>query len=1119
MKVTSVDDEGRRFAAGDGDADRTGAAAGGSAPVGGTLLGKRYALERAVGQGAYGRVWYGRRVRDGAPVAVKVPHREYAGDPAVVSRLRRDWSILRTLDHPHLVAVYDLVVEGGSLATVMEYVPGGNLRTRMRRAPMATEQALTVLAQISHALAHIHAAGLMHGDIKPENILLTERDGQPWAKLTDFGLPWIGPTGTTGAPAGTVAYAAPEVVTGRQRDAAGDVYALGVTAYELLGGQRLFQASDVPALIQAHLTERPRRPSGMSSAHWRLIRACLAKDPAQRPSAAQAATLFEDLRQEGVGLRLVVNLGTATTTAVLRWPDGRVEPLVFDGSSVLPSAVYDHPDHDVLTGSAALAAAQDEPQHCDPYPMLRLGDGSVRMGGREVAPRDLVVAIMRRVARHADHAAGRLPNRVAITHPPSWGRDEFDTMVHACHAADLPTPHFVAATVAAAAHFIDSPAVAVRPGQYAVLCDLGAGSTTISVLRRTDAGGFDILAVETLTDAGGVDVDSAILEEVGRTYYAEEPECWERLAQPTTTGDRRAAWQLWVEVRRAKEALSRAQLAPIQLPMLDRTVHLQRHQLDRIAQPGLDRIATAARRVLDTAAVTTSDVSTALLIGGASRTPCVNALVESLLPRATLIAVDEPELVTVRGAANLSPTLPATPEDREQRRPAGRTIPPRTAPEADAYPARRRRPDQLRPPSRPGGSRDRTPPAVPGYRRVLAFVKSRPRLTLPRLAAVLVLLTTATLLYQSEAGPPGGMAGAMGCGYRIAFLSDSGPTTQPSLQSAELAVDQYNVAHPHCLVQLARYDTQGTGNTAGLATAQVNAIANDRRVLGVIGPASAGQANVALPLLDKAGVVAISPTLSDDAVGTGGYRVFHRVVASSEDDTMAAVHWLTATAATSRVFVVDDNAQETVTNAQLAKRLLGTALVGSASVGDPNGNQTGVLAAIQASGANAIYYSGFRETFGALVPRIRANLPQITIVGAHWVADGLTAGPQAAPPTHTFVTVDSTAPGQAAGDFAAQFQTKYNTPVGYYGPEGYDATNILLAGVLAKQTTRTQMLGWVNSFRGQGITGPLSFKPNGNRANATVVLTRVSNNQFYAPQVIAGAGATATGLSPASLAP
>src|SRR5262249_43741285 len=140
-----------------------------SSPADGTPLGSGYVLDHAIGQGAYGRVWYGRRRGDGSPVAIKVLRSEYLTDPDVLARFLRERTMLMGLHHPHLVAVEDLVVEGDTAAVVMELVDGHDLRRVGRQGRLDVDGALTVLAQVAHALAYIHAAGILHRDIKPEN--------------------------------------------------------------------------------------------------------------------------------------------------------------------------------------------------------------------------------------------------------------------------------------------------------------------------------------------------------------------------------------------------------------------------------------------------------------------------------------------------------------------------------------------------------------------------------------------------------------------------------------------------------------------------------------------------------------------------------------------------------------------------------------------------------------------------------------------------------------------------------------------------------------------------------------------------------------------------------------
>lgn len=256
-------------------------------------LGSGYLLLEPIGAGATGRVWRGWRRADETTVAVKVLREEYAADPDIRLRFVREDAALRAVHHPNLVPVHELVFEkGDTLAIVMDFIDGENLRQLLSAGSVEREPAVALLGQLAGALAAVHRAGIVHRDVKPENVLVTRRGGHPWAHLTDFGLARIteGPTVTgLGQLLGTPAYVAPEVVTGQDAGPASDVYALGLTGYEMLAGRRPFTATNPAALLQAHVDAEPPRPAGLAGELWAVIRDCLAKDPHERPSADEFA--------------------------------------------------------------------------------------------------------------------------------------------------------------------------------------------------------------------------------------------------------------------------------------------------------------------------------------------------------------------------------------------------------------------------------------------------------------------------------------------------------------------------------------------------------------------------------------------------------------------------------------------------------------------------------------------------------------------------------------------------------------------------------------------------------------------------------------------------------------
>jgi serine/threonine protein kinase, bacterial len=255
-------------------------------------IGSHYLLHEQIGQGAMGTVWRAEDTVSGAWYAVKVLRPEYALDPAAVTRFVRERNALLALRHPNVVTLHDMIVEGEQLALVMDLLTEGDLG-KLRRdhgGTLPPGLAAALVAQVCDGLAAAHAAGIVHRDLKPGNVLM---DGG-LARLTDFGIARIGgeaPVTTAGTIMGTVSYMAPEALRGAEPAPACDVYAAGVTLYELLTGRPPFTGQ--PAMvIHDHLNAAPRRPDGLPDLPWNVIAACLAKDPAARPSAAELTSVL-----------------------------------------------------------------------------------------------------------------------------------------------------------------------------------------------------------------------------------------------------------------------------------------------------------------------------------------------------------------------------------------------------------------------------------------------------------------------------------------------------------------------------------------------------------------------------------------------------------------------------------------------------------------------------------------------------------------------------------------------------------------------------------------------------------------------------------------------------------
>jgi serine/threonine-protein kinase len=234
-------------------------------------------------------VHHARDLVSGRDVAIKVFHPHVWADEAFRARVRRERESLEALDHPNIIPILDAGESAGAGWIVMPLARGGSLDDLLRRGPIAADEAVRILRQVASALDAAHAAGHLHRDVKPANVLL-QPDGHAW--LADFGVtrPVGGSTTMPGQMVGTAAYMAPEVISGGRPEEAADVYGFACMAFEVMTGRRPFPDDEMASVLFAHV-DRPApcasdvRPE-LSRHMDRALAAGLAKDPAMRPRSA-----------------------------------------------------------------------------------------------------------------------------------------------------------------------------------------------------------------------------------------------------------------------------------------------------------------------------------------------------------------------------------------------------------------------------------------------------------------------------------------------------------------------------------------------------------------------------------------------------------------------------------------------------------------------------------------------------------------------------------------------------------------------------------------------------------------------------------------------------------------
>lgn len=265
------------------------------------VLNNRYVLQERIGGGGMADVYLAEDQLLKRQVAVKVLHEQFQSDTEFIEKFHREAQAAARLSHPNIVSIYDVGVQEDSHFIVMEYVPGHTLKEHIKASgSLSVQESLQIAGGIASALAHAHASGLVHCDIKPHNILITP-DGR--AKVADFGIARAVTESTmtySGNVIGSVHYFSPEQAKGTMITPKSDVYSLGVVLYEMLTGQLPFKGETPVSIAMQHLQDEPLSVRELDAAIPPVIEAVvsrtMSKDPALRPTSSE---LVVDLRQAG----------------------------------------------------------------------------------------------------------------------------------------------------------------------------------------------------------------------------------------------------------------------------------------------------------------------------------------------------------------------------------------------------------------------------------------------------------------------------------------------------------------------------------------------------------------------------------------------------------------------------------------------------------------------------------------------------------------------------------------------------------------------------------------------------------------------------------------------------
>src|ERR1022692_1809035 len=280
----------------------------------GTILGQ-YEIRSSVGAGGMGEVYRAHDTRLDREVAIKVLPESLTSDPDRLRRFEQEARAAAALNHPNILAVYQMATHEGVSYMVSELLDGETLRERLRRGPVPLRKVIDYAMQIAHGLAAAHDKGITHRDLKPENLFVT-KDGR--VKILDFGLAKVGPSKDSlgeeatlasrtepGMVMGTVGYMSPEQVRGKTADHRSDIFAFGTVLYEMVTGRQTFRKPTSAETMTAILNEEPPPISQLAPTVppglQRVVHRCLEKDPEQRfQSSSDMGFALEALSESGI---------------------------------------------------------------------------------------------------------------------------------------------------------------------------------------------------------------------------------------------------------------------------------------------------------------------------------------------------------------------------------------------------------------------------------------------------------------------------------------------------------------------------------------------------------------------------------------------------------------------------------------------------------------------------------------------------------------------------------------------------------------------------------------------------------------------------------------------------
>jgi branched-chain amino acid transport system substrate-binding protein len=375
-------------------------------------------------------------------------------------------------------------------------------------------------------------------------------------------------------------------------------------------------------------------------------------------------------------------------------------------------------------------------------------------------------------------------------------------------------------------------------------------------------------------------------------------------------------------------------------------------------------------------------------------------------------------------------------------------------------------------------------------------VRSTLKFAVPLAVAALALGACGTKGGDTPAA--GGTGGAAACqNFKIGmFGALTGPNANLGIyiqNGVNLALDDYNKKHADCKVTLENYDSQGDPTQA---PALAKKAIDDKKVVGIVGPAFSGESKAADPLFNEAGLPIVTPSATNPALAENGWTIFHRAVGNDNSQGPAAAAYIKDKLKATKVAVVDDKTEYGKGIADIVRQQLGSAVVFNDSVPQQTNDYSSTVTGAKNAGVDALFYGGYYADGGKLLKQMRDNGLQATFVSDDGALDQNLikgAGKAAAEGAYLTCPCAPTAQVQNGAKFIADYKAAFNTDPGTYSTEGFDSANVILQAIKAGKYDRKGINDFLKTVDYQGITKQIKFDNKGEVTEKTVYVYQVKN--------------------------